>query len=196
LCVCWGLYSFRVLRRSAVIFLYTSRSGGGNFDIAVSASQARFCTQFLGLRYRNYRIDIAVSASKARSCTQFFGLRYRNYRIDIAVSASKARFCTQSLGLRYRNYRIYITVSASKARFCAQFLDLRYRNYRNRNSPPPDRDVYRKMTADRLSTLKLYNPQHTHNTHPEAKTIKTHSCVLTELNGTPNEFSHASIHSS
>lgn len=43
LCLGWELlFSCRVFMRSAVIFLYTSRSKGGSCDIAVSASKARF----------------------------------------------------------------------------------------------------------------------------------------------------------
>jgi len=38
---------------------------------------------------------------------------------------------------------------------------------------PSEREVYRKLTAERINTLQLNNPQHTHNTHPEAKTIKS-----------------------
>ena len=45
-CVVWELFC-RVLMRSAVSFLYTSLSEVGSFDIAVSASSARFCIQFL-----------------------------------------------------------------------------------------------------------------------------------------------------
>jgi hypothetical protein len=42
--------------------------------------------------------------------------------------------------------------------------------------PPSDRDVYRKWTEERISTLKK-NPLHTHthtqSTHPETKTTKS-----------------------
>jgi len=36
-----------------------------------------------------------------------------------------------------------------------------------------DHEVYRKLTAERINTLKLNNPQHTHNTHPDAKIKKS-----------------------
>jgi len=39
---------------STVSFLYTSLSVGGSFNIAVSASSARFCIQFLFLVCRLY----------------------------------------------------------------------------------------------------------------------------------------------
>ena len=49
-CVCRGLFFFfRVLMRSAVSFLYTSRSVGGRCDMAVSVSKAKFRIQFVGL---------------------------------------------------------------------------------------------------------------------------------------------------
>ena len=55
LCVCEGLLCFcKVLMRSAVSFLYTSRSEGGRCDMAVSASRARFWILFLGLLCRLY----------------------------------------------------------------------------------------------------------------------------------------------
>ena len=39
--------------------------------------------------------------------------------------------------------------------------------------PPTDREVYRKMTAERISTLiKNNNPHHKHSTNPEAKVAK------------------------
>ena len=43
-CVCVGglLFFCKVLIRSAVSFLYTSRSVGGRCDMAVSASKAKF----------------------------------------------------------------------------------------------------------------------------------------------------------
>ena len=44
----WELFC-RVLMRLAVSFLYTSLSEMGSFDIAVSASSARFCIQFFFL---------------------------------------------------------------------------------------------------------------------------------------------------
>jgi len=40
-------------------------------------------------------------------------------------------------------------------------------------SPPPDSEVYRKLTAERINTLQLNNPQQTHNIHPETKKIKS-----------------------
>jgi len=49
-CVRGGrLLSRSVLVRSVVSFLYTSRSGCGRCDIAVSASKASVCSQFLCL---------------------------------------------------------------------------------------------------------------------------------------------------
>ena len=50
-CVCVGglLFFCKVLIRSAVSFLYTSRSVGGRCDMAVSASKAKFWIQFLDL---------------------------------------------------------------------------------------------------------------------------------------------------
>jgi len=39
--------------------------------------------------------------------------------------------------------------------------------------PPSYHKVYRKLTAEFMNTLQLNNPEHTHNTHPEAKTIKS-----------------------
>ena len=48
--VCDGVLFFcSVLTRSAVSFLYTSRSGGWRHEMAVSVSRARFWIQFLGL---------------------------------------------------------------------------------------------------------------------------------------------------
>ena len=38
---------------------------------------------------------------------------------------------------------------------------------------PSDREVHRKLTAEHINTLQLNNPQHTHNTHLEAKKIKS-----------------------
>ena len=52
--LCWGLFDCRVFMRSAVSFLYTSRSVRGRCAIAVSASRARFCIQFFGLLCRLY----------------------------------------------------------------------------------------------------------------------------------------------
>ena len=46
--------------------------------------------------------------------------------------------------------------------------------------PSADREVYRKLTAERINTLQLNNPQHTHNTHLEAKTIKSIKTKLKE----------------
>ena len=39
---------------------------------------------------------------------------------------------------------------------------------------PTDGEVYRKLTAKRISTLiKENNPQHTHSKHPEAKIVRS-----------------------
>jgi hypothetical protein len=46
--------------------------------------------------------------------------------------------------------------------------------------PPSDREVYRKLTAERINTLQINNPPHTHNIHPEAKTIKSIKTKLKE----------------
>ena len=55
LCLVWGLlFVMRVFMWSAVSFLYTSRSEGGSFEIAVSASSATFCIQFFFLECRLY----------------------------------------------------------------------------------------------------------------------------------------------
>ena len=55
-CVCVRVcYSFfKVLIRSAVSFLYTSRSKGGRCDMAVSATRARFWIQFLCFLFMLY----------------------------------------------------------------------------------------------------------------------------------------------
>ena len=40
--------------------------------------------------------------------------------------------------------------------------------------PPSEREVYRKLTAERINTLQKHNkPSHTHNTHSESKAIKS-----------------------
>jgi hypothetical protein len=40
--------------------------------------------------------------------------------------------------------------------------------------PPAEREVYRNWTAERINVLKKNNnPQHTHSTHSETKTIKS-----------------------
>jgi len=56
-------------------------------------------------------------------------------------------------------------------------------------SPPPssDREVYRKLTAERINTLQLNNPQHTHNTHLEAKAIKS---IKTKLKDNEDMIAH------
>ena len=55
LCLVWEwLFIMRVFMRSAVSFLYTSRSERGSFDSAVSTSRARFCIQLSFLECRLY----------------------------------------------------------------------------------------------------------------------------------------------
>ena len=54
LCVCEGLLFCKVLMRSAVSFLYTSRSEEGRCEVAVSVLRARYWIQFLGLLCRLY----------------------------------------------------------------------------------------------------------------------------------------------
>jgi hypothetical protein len=39
--------------------------------------------------------------------------------------------------------------------------------------PPSDRDMYRKLTADRINTFTKNNPQNKHITQPETRTIKS-----------------------
>jgi len=47
--------------------------------------------------------------------------------------------------------------------------------------PPTDREVYRKLTAEHISTLiKENNTQNTHNTHPEMKIVESIKTKLTE----------------
>ena len=41
------------------------------------------------------------------------------------------------------------------------------------SNPPSDRDVYRKLTVDRMNTLIMNNSQTKHNTHQETRTIKS-----------------------
>jgi len=49
--------------------------------------------------------------------------------------------------------------------------------------PTTDRDVYRKLVADRINTLQRNcNPNPRHNTHPESRTIKTIQAKLQENN--------------
>ena len=67
-CVCRGLLFFcRVLMRSDVSFLYTSRSVGGRCDMAVSASKAKFWIQFLDLVCMLY---LGPFCSKDISCSE------------------------------------------------------------------------------------------------------------------------------
>ena len=67
LCVCGGLlFLCKVLMRSAVNFLYISRSDCGSRDMAVSASRASVWIQFFGLLCKLYlgpfcRMVISVS---------------------------------------------------------------------------------------------------------------------------------------
>jgi len=50
--------------------------------------------------------------------------------------------------------------------------------------PPTDREVYRKLTAERISILiKENNPQCTQNTHPETKKVKSIKTKLKENEG-------------
>jgi len=48
--------------------------------------------------------------------------------------------------------------------------------------PSSDREVYRKLVADRINTLIMQNP--THQTHPEAKVIRSIQTKLKENNAT------------
>jgi hypothetical protein len=46
--------------------------------------------------------------------------------------------------------------------------------------PTADRDVYRKLVAERIGTLQQNNPRPNHNTHPESITIKAIKTKLQE----------------
>ena len=48
--------------------------------------------------------------------------------------------------------------------------------------PSSDREVYRKLVADRINTLIMQNP--THQSHPEAKVIRSIQTKLKENNAT------------
>jgi len=79
LCVCVGFLLFwRMLIRSAVIFLHTSRSVWGRREMAVSASRARFWIQSLGLSFRLYLgpfCNRAISGSENGMSVMFTTLR-------------------------------------------------------------------------------------------------------------------------
>ena len=53
--------------RSAVSFLYTSRSEGGRCAIEISASKAKFSIQFFGLLCKLY---LGPFSSRANSCSE------------------------------------------------------------------------------------------------------------------------------
>ena len=54
LCGGWWLFLCRLVMRSTISFLYTSRSDVGNYDTAISASTAKFSNQFLRFVWRLY----------------------------------------------------------------------------------------------------------------------------------------------
>jgi hypothetical protein len=50
--------------------------------------------------------------------------------------------------------------------------------------PPSEREVYRKMTAERIKTLQeTYKPPLTHKTHPESRTIRNLKTKLKDKGG-------------
>ena len=74
-CVCGDLLlTSKVLMRSAVIFLYTSRSEGGRYEMAVSASSAKFWIQSFGLSCNLYLgpfCSMATSGSEKDTSVMF-----------------------------------------------------------------------------------------------------------------------------